>query len=184
MNRTPMPPRAAPMSRGSGFRSSPSSPGTATITPSAQRTAGKAATETGFTTVQRLAVRTRAGNGDPEQAACECCGRWLGRYGGQVHHRQNRQSGGSRLRNRLSNALLACGTPFELCHGKCTIGVGAVKEEMEAAGFVLESGQDPLSEPVMLHGQDGGVLVYLDDDAHYRDAQGNILSAPAPGAAS
>ena len=136
------------------------------------------ADDTGFTAVQRLAVRTRAGNGDPAEASCEMCGIWLGRHGGQVHHRQNRQMGGSLLRSQLSNGLLACGTPLDpaTCHGKATTGTGDVKRAMQAMGFVLETGQDPLSEPVMLHGQDGGVPVWLDDAAHYTDAQGSILA--------
>lgn len=138
----------------------------------------QARTETGFTTVQRLAIRTRAGNGDPGDARCEICGIWLGRYGGQVHHRMNRQSGGSRLRDHLSNAVLACGTPESGCHGKCTTGTGEVLAGMEAAGFVLRTGRDPERESILLAGLDGGLEVWIDDYAHYTDAQGNVLDAP------
>lgn len=125
--------------------------------------------ETGFTYAQRMAVRKRAGNGDIDDAACEACGRWLGRYGGQVHHRCNRGTGGSRTRNRLSNAALVCGTPYDLCHGKCT----ALDEEMRAEGFVLNSGQDPLMHPILHHGRNGGVTAWLTDAGTY------IFEAPA-----
>jgi hypothetical protein len=136
------------------------------------------APETGFTAAQRLAIRTRAGNGSAEDACCEICGVWCGRYGGQVHHRQNRQAGGSRRRSALSNGVLAHGTPETGCHGKCTTGTGKVMAEMKAAGFVLLSSADPRAESILLAGRDGGIQVWLDDDAHYVDAQGGILSGP------
>ena len=169
MRRSALPKRANPLKRGAFNGRNPSRSGTrATIgryndptgKPASPR---KAPRDTGFTYAQRMKVRARAGNDNIEDACCECCGRWLGRYGGQVHHRCNRQAGGSRLRNRLSNAVLACGTPLTLCHGKCT----ALDEQMRAEGFVLDSGQDPLAEPIMLHGEQGGVTVWLDDDGKY-----------------
>lgn len=121
---------------------------------------------TGFTTAQRLDVRTRAGLGDAYQALCEICGIWLGLYGGQVHHRHNRQSGGSRLANVLSNGVLACGTPESGCHGKCTIATGPAMAAMKDRGFVLVTGQKPQLVPIMLPGS-GGRPTWLTDEGTY-----------------
>lgn len=129
-------------------------------------TVRRPAGSTGFPPAVRLLIRTRAGNGDPDQARCECCGRWLGRTGGQCHHRLGRQAGGSRLRNKPSNGLLACGTPFTGCHGEAT----AFRPHTKAKGFVLNSGQDPALVPVRLHG--GARRVWLDDEGGY------LLAAP------
>lgn len=164
MKRTPMPPRTKPMSRGKPL--APGKPLTRTATPGHQP-----ATETGFPPAMRLLIRTRAGNGDPDEARCECCGRWLGRRGGQCHHRLGRQSGGSRRRNKPSNGLLACGTPFTGCHGEAT----AFRQHMKDKGFVLNSGQDPAMVPVRLCG--GTVWVWLDD------AGGYLLAPPREAAA-
>lgn len=164
MKRTPMPPRAKPMSRGK-----PLAPGKPlTRAAPAQHRPAK---ETGFPAAMRLAIRTRAGNGDPDEAVCECCAKWLGRYGGQCHHRLGRQAGGSRLRNTLPNALLACGTPFTGCHGEAT----AMKQHTKDMGFVLNSGQDPAMVPVRLHG--GERKVWLGD-------AGGYLLAPPQGVAA
>ena len=118
---------------------------------------------TGFSAAVKLACRTRAGNGDPYEARCEACGRWLGMTGGQVHHRQNRQMGGSRLRNTIMNASLLCGNVYELCHGAAT----RLSDRMKAMGFVLLSTQDPAAESVMLHGQQSGVTVWLTPEGGY-----------------
>jgi len=136
--------------------------------------APKPSRETGFTAAQRLLIRTRAGSGDPEQALCEACGIWLGRAGGQVHHRQNRQMGGSRRRNRVSNGALLCGTPEVGDHGEAT----RLAPRMKEMGFVLESWQKPEQEPFMLHGEQGGLLVWADDSGNYVDEDGNVLAAP------
>lgn len=130
--------------------------------------------QTGFSPAVKLLIRTRAGQGDPENACCEACGRWLGRYGGQCQHIQARQMGGSRHRNTASNGVLLCGTPQSLCHGLCE----SRDEGMHAAGFWLRSDEDP--QPVMLHDSSGGgVTVRLDDLGNYLDLAGTILSAPA-----
>lgn len=173
MKRTPMPPRAKPMPRGKLLAPGKPLARTGSLTQAAglQRKAAttqrkQRTTGTGFPPAMRMVIRTRAGHGDPENAVCECCGRWLGRYGGQCHHRLGRQSGGSRRRNRLSNALLACGTPFTLCHGEAT----AFRQHMKDKGFVLNSGQDPAAVAVRLYG--GTRLVWLDDEGGY------LLAAP------
>ncbi len=169
-----MPPRAKPMARGKGLAPGKPLARTAGLArkPAATPPARAAQrTETGFPPAMRLLIRTRAGNGDPDNAICECCGRWLGRYGGQCHHRLARQSGGSRRRNRLSNGLLACGTPFTLCHGEAT----AFRQHMKDKGFVLNSGQDPALVPVRLYG--GTRRVWLGDGGGY------LLAPPAEVAA-
>jgi hypothetical protein len=122
--------------------------------------------DTGFSQATKLAVRTRAGHGDADCASCEACGRHLGRLGGQVHHRLNRQMGGSKLRNGIQNAALLCGTPddYSTCHGKAT----RLNAHMKGAGWVLESGQDPALESVMLHSAGGGgMTAWLAADGSY-----------------
>jgi len=112
-----------------------------------------------------LTVRKRGGNGDPHEAKCEACGHRLGRYGGLVQRRQNRQAVGSRPCNGIQNAALLCGDHLDLttCHGKAT----RLDPYMEGAGWVLKSGQRPELEPVMLHGTDRGVTVWLAADGTY-----------------
>ena len=117
--------------------------------------------ETGFTAAQRLSIRARAGDGEVDEARCEACGRWLGRYHGQVQHIRARKNGGSRLLNSLGNGALLCGTPETLCHGACE----ARDPHMRAMGFWLCNGDPPT--PIMLHGVQGGVLMWLDDSGGY-----------------
>ena len=90
----------------------------------------------------KLQCRTRAGNGDPGQARCECCGCFLGRDGGQVQHRLARGSGGSSnpLVRSLANAALLCGTSVTpSCHGDAESR--DPKRDMEAKGFVIRHGK-------------------------------------------
>jgi hypothetical protein len=132
--------------------------------------------DTGFSPAVKLAVRTRAGHGDADCASCETCGRHLGRCGGQVHHRLNRQMGGSKLRDGIQNAGLLCGTPddYSTCHGKAT----RLDAHLKAAGWVLDSSQDPALESVMLHdASGGGMTVWLASDGTY------ALTMPRRGAA-
>lgn len=143
-----------------------------------KRTEGRHAKrkDTGFSPAVKLTVRTRAGHGDADCAACEACGRHLGRDGGQVHHRLNRQMGGSKLRNGVQNAALLCGSPedYSTCHGKAT----RLDAHMKGAGFVLESHQDPALESVMLHSAGGGgMTVWLAANGEYS------LTMPPRGAA-
>ena len=121
--------------------------------------------ETGFPAPVRLAVRIRAGNGDPEQAECEACSAWLGRHGGQVQHIVARGNGGSRLRNIITNAALLCGTSLTGCHGLCE----RRDPHMRAMGFWRKTTDEP--SPVMLHGQDGGLLVWLTPAGGYEVAR-------------
>lgn len=121
--------------------------------------------ETGFSAAVKLATRTRAGSGDPEQACCEACSACLGRYGGQVQHRLARGMGGSsdEATAAITNAALLCGTPQSLCHGLCE----RRDPHMHGAGFWLTSGQDPACEPILLAGRDGGIRVWLTSFGSY-----------------
>jgi hypothetical protein len=128
--------------------------------------------DTGFPPQVKLLARTRAGGGDIDQAACEACGRWLGRYGGQIQHRLARGAGGSKdpVVNGIANAALLCGTPLDkrTCHGKAE----SRDPEMEAKGWWIESGNgpehDPRHVPVMLQSAAGsGVTVWLGEDGKY-----------------
>lgn len=160
-------PFACPRCRGWHLTSQEPDPGRVKRGASRNPDVSRSRPETGFSRSVKLAIRKRAGNGDPDQAACEACGCWLGRYGGQVHHRQNRGMGGSKLRNGVQNAALLCGTPDDLgtCHGKATCApISAGFYEM---GFCLKDGQDPAAESLMLHGRDGGITVWLAGDGSY-----------------
>ena len=103
---------------------------------------------TGFGRIVKLAVRARAGNGNPEEACCEACWCWLGRYGGEIQHRKARGMGGTPLQvtNSIVNAALLCGSGALRtgCHGKCE----SRDREMHARGYWLEQGQDPVTEPI------------------------------------
>lgn len=138
---------------------------------------GRAQRDTGFPAAVKLAIRTRAGNGDPDQAACEACGIWLGRYGGQIQHIYARGSGGSSLwlYRSAANGALLCGTRYTGDHGLCEDR----DPDMEAMGFWRRRNglEKPGDYPIMLHGQGGGVLVWLTPDGGY------ALKAPADGAA-
>jgi hypothetical protein len=129
------------------------------------RAARKSPAETGFSAKDRLLIRTRAGNGDPAMARCEATGVFLGLHGGEIQHIQARGMGGSRRRNNVGNGALLAPAAHALAESR--------DEHMHAMGFWRYSYEPP--GPVMLHGQDGGVLVGLDDEGHYLDAAGNII---------
>ncbi len=124
---------------------------------------------TGFSPRVRKLVRTRAGNGYPEQACCEACGIWLGEHGGQVQHRLARGIGGSKdpVVGSAANAALMCGTAQSLCHGAAESR--DPDRDMEARGFVIRHGKgrefDPRHVPLELL---GGVRVWLSEtEARY-----------------
>jgi hypothetical protein len=123
------------------------------------RAAATRPADTGFSPAVKLSVRKRAGHGDVDDASCEACGVWLGTDRGQVHHRMDRQMGGSKLRNGIQNAALLCGNPvdFTTCHGKATRGDKDLGPD--ATGWWLEHGQNPALIPVIVHGI--GMPVYL-----------------------
>ena len=97
--------------------------------------------ETGFPRAVKLLARTRAGGGDIDRAACECCGKWLGRYGGEIQHRIARGAGGSRsaVVNGIANAALLC---LE-CHRKAE----SRDDGMRAGGWWIQGGKGPACDP-------------------------------------
>jgi hypothetical protein len=115
------------------------------VTAPAPAPARKPARETGFPGPVRLRVRARAGNGDAEQARCEACGTWLGRYGGQVQHRLARKAGGSRSKviNGIANAALLCGNRYEGCHKLAEDR----DEGMRRRGWWIRDGKGPDHDP-------------------------------------
>jgi hypothetical protein len=142
----------------------------------AREAAGKpqrqARRDTGFSRAVKLQVRTRAGNGDPDEARCEATGVWLGRYGGEIQHRDARGMGGTSdpVTNSIVNAVLLSAEAHRLAESR--------DEHMNAAGFWLRNGQDPRTEPIMLHGEDGGVTVWLAADGLGPDGTGYLLQRP------
>lgn len=154
-----LPAPTSPMPRGKGFQRKPER----------RAVAGKktAPPETGFSAATKLDVRTRAGRGDPDQALCEGCGIFCGRYGGQIHHIVDREQAPPEIRNTVVNALLLHGTALTGCHGRAT----ACEPHFNAMGFWLYSWQKPGEEGVMLYGASeggyGGTTFYLTPDGGY-----------------
>jgi len=123
---------------------------------------------TGFSAAVKLACRTRAGGGDPFEAACEGCGIWLGRYGGQIQHRRARGKGGSRnpVTSSIVNALLLCGTNETGDHGLAE----SRDDDAHEAGWWLRQDEDPRLVPVMIHGLQGGATQWLTPEGGYSTA--------------
>ena len=118
--------------------------------------------------------RTRALVLKRDDWCCVACGRDIsGGWPYSLQHRLARGQGGG---SEPFNLITMCGSATSAgCHRRAEDR----DRHMHAAGFYLESWQNPRSEPVMLHGRDGGgLLVWLTDDGHYADAQGNVLRAP------
>ena len=142
---------------------------------------------TGFSRAVKLGVRKRAGNGSVEDAVCEACGKWLGRYDGEVQHRAARGAGGcaDEVIGGYANAALLCGhgaAPIRCgCHGACEDR----KPEMgmDDKGFWIKHGTtpafDPRLVPVKLASEHGSrILVYLAADGLGPDGTGYLLQAP------
>lgn len=132
---------------------------------------------TGFSPKVRLQVRTRAGNGDPDDARCEATGVWLGTYGGEIQHRDARGMGGTSdpVTNSIVNAVLLSKEAHRLAESR--------DDAMNAMGFWLKNGQDPRAEPIMLHGEDGGMAVWLAEDGIGDSGTGYSYEAPGAVAA-
>jgi hypothetical protein len=141
-----------------------------------------------FSRAVKLAARTRAGNGDPDDSRCERCGCWLGRDGGQVQHRLARGSGGSSnpLVSSLSNAALLCGTSLTGCHGEAESRRS--DRGMKDKGFVIDHGVGPDFDPryvsIALGSQFGsGMRVWLAEDGIGDTGYGYLFRSPLAGAA-
>jgi hypothetical protein len=125
----------------------------------------------GFPHRVNVVVRERAGRGDADLAKCEACGRLLGRYGGQVQPRlvsRDQDGGVDPVAGGAANAVLLCGTSFELCLGACVSG----DRDMESRGFWISDrngpGDDPRRVPLVIPGPPGlGLIVWLTDAGTY-----------------
>jgi hypothetical protein len=98
---------------------------------------------TGFSPRVRKLVRTRAGNGFPEQACCESCGVWLGETGGEHQHRVARGAGG--CKDAVINGPANCALMCYVCHRRAESR--NPRYEMEARGFVIRHGKGPEFDP-------------------------------------
>jgi hypothetical protein len=118
--------------------------------------ARKAVRDTGPDALTRAVIYNRDGN------CCAACGKAVPAGSWRsIQHRVARAHGGT---NETSNLVLLCGSATSPgCHRVCEDR----KKHMQAQGFYLESWQDPRAEPIMLHGEDGGVTVWLTDDGEY-----------------
>ena len=116
----------------------------------------KSPRNTGPDELTRAVIYNRDGN------RCAACGKSVPAGSWRsIQHRVARAHGGT---NDTFNLVLLCGSATSAgCHRVCEDR----KKHMQAQGFYLESWQDPRAEPIMLHGQDGGVTVWLTDDGEY-----------------
>jgi hypothetical protein len=128
----------------------------------AAREPHRAKRDTGFPRAVKLAVRGRAGH------RCEACAVPCPPGFGNIQHRWPRKMGGSRatIISSIMNAVLLCGTPVTGDHGLCETR----DPHMNAMGFWLRRWEHPALTPIMLHGESGGVLVWLTPDGGYSQA--------------
>ena len=161
-----MPARSEPMSRGEGLStripmSRPREKPAAARGRAVGAATGLPKLPGEFTAKVKLQIRTRAGNGDPSQALCEAHGDFLGLHGGEIQHIVARGMGGSRdpVKQSPANGALLCREAHMLCEAR--------DRDMLGMGFWLPQGTDPRLEPMMLHGRDGGLLVWRSTDGQY-----------------
>jgi len=159
LKRSPLPPRSAPMPRSTAWPAY-----------GAPRAARPRLRDTGFSPAVKLAVRRRAGGGDAGLALCECCGTWLGHYGGDVQHIIARGSGGTSRPeiNGIQNAALMCRRDHDAAETR--------DPDLYDRGFWRHSWEQVGAAALELHGRDGGFTRWLTTDGGY--------SATAPGEAS
>lgn len=150
MKRSPLPPRSSSLPPGNG--PSRRVPLRAVSAKSAaarqQQPQRRTQRDTGFSRAVKLQIRTRAGQGDPDNAVCECCGTYLGRYGGQVQHIVARGMGGTSnpVLGTAANGGLLCGTAQSGDHGLAE----SRDPGMRRKGFWLPQGTDPRRVPMTL----------------------------------
>jgi hypothetical protein len=130
-----------------------------------------------FSKKTRLLIRTRAGQGRPFDASCECCGTWLGEHGGDYQHRVARGAGGCRdeVVNGPAGGVLLC----RPCHQRAEAREDDMGMGLDGKGFWLKHGTtpayDPRNVPVVLHGR---AKVYLAPDGIGLDGSGYLREAP------
>jgi hypothetical protein len=127
------------------------------------------ASDTGFPAVVKLMIRARAGDGDPDNAVCECHGYWMGRYGGDIQHVIASGSGGTSRPeiNSVRNGALMCWPGHDLAEAR--------DPEMYERGFWRWSHETVGAAPLVMRGADGGFTRWLTADGGY--------SATPPGGA-
>ena len=79
-----------------------------------------------------------------------------------LQHRLARGQGGS---GEPCNLITLCGSATS--PGGCHARAESRDPHMHAAGYYLESWQDPAAEPVMICGPQGGITVWLSADGTY-----------------
>ena len=178
--RKPMPSRSAPLVVASPLPPGPGPSRRAPLRNRPREAAGqpqrRSRRDTGFSPAVKIQVRTRAGNGCADDARCECCGCFLGRYGGQVQHLVARGMGGTSnpVLKTAANAALLCGTAQSGDHGLAE----SRDREMGAKGFWLPQGTDPRAVPMMLASEHGsGVSVWRSEDGHYLFEEPEVRAA-------
>ena len=174
--------RTSPLERGSSLRMTGIAPAAERAVPEGRSAARGNGSSSGkltppapaeFSPKVKLAVRKRAGRGDEFDAACESCGRWLGRYAGEYQHRDARGMGGCKdaVTNGCANCVLLC--------RECHMLAESRDRDMLGMGFWLENGQDPRTEPIMLHGKGGGgATLWLAQDGIGHKGTGYLYQAP------
>jgi hypothetical protein len=133
-----------------------------------------------FTARVKRLVRRRAGRGDPFDARCEGCWKWLGIDAGEFQHRAARGAGGCRdgVVNGPANCLLLCRS----CHWEAEERRRDLSQD--GAGFWIGHGSGPDYDPrlaaVMLGALgDSGVTVWLAADGLGPDGTGYLLQPPS-----
>jgi hypothetical protein len=164
MKRTGMPSRAVPMKR-TPMRLGGSPAGSAVPASPGPFLKGTGRRATGFSARVKLLVRVRAGSGVIEDAACESCNRWLGRYGGQIQHIIARGMGGTSrpVLSTAANGALLCGLTPQDADG-CHFRAESRNALMMARGFWLPQSADPRLEPMTLH---SGAVVWRSETGSY-----------------
>jgi hypothetical protein len=158
-----MPSRTAPMKRTPMRLCGPASGSAAPAWPGPVLKGPRRAT--GFSARVKLLVRVRAGNGEIEDAACESCGCWLGRYGGQIQHIIARGMGGTSrpVLGTAANGALLCGLTPQDADG-CHFAAESRDAGMRERGFWLPRDSDPALEPMTLH---TGAVVWRSETGSY-----------------
>lgn len=107
--------------------------------------------------------------------ACVCCGGSILDRPHSVGHRKRRSQGGTSDPSNLITLLgLGDGRLGDDHHARID---ARLDPHDEARGFTVRSHEDPALVPVMIHGEQGGALMYLTDDFEYS------LTPPEAGAA-